>query len=215
MASSHPWSASRPAHPCAGARRREMRFNASRVKSRLAPALLARAGLLRQYIHVLLRKRGDPATAPALLYLRHPCRRHRRAPSGFSGTDCDARHRERCRYPRIRASLHCVGVILALCRLLPKSEKNPVVGYLASSAEATASRGLASLQSRDGRIRAPWPVRAAAHRSRGWNSPKGRRNGLRRLRSSTWMYCLSNPAAARSTGQFGSRDANQTSASGA
>jgi hypothetical protein len=48
-----------------------------------APALLGWAGLLRQYAHVLLRKRGDPATAPALLYLRHPCRRHRRAPVGL------------------------------------------------------------------------------------------------------------------------------------
>ena len=28
------------------------------------PALLARAGLLRQYVHVLLRKRGDPSPRP-------------------------------------------------------------------------------------------------------------------------------------------------------
>ena len=33
---------------------------------------------------------------------------HRRAPSGCSVTGCDARHRERCRDPRIRPSVDCV-----------------------------------------------------------------------------------------------------------
>jgi len=37
------------------------------------PALLARAGLLRQYIHVLLRKRGDPSPRPFGL-IRHGLR---------------------------------------------------------------------------------------------------------------------------------------------
>jgi len=44
-------------------------------------------------------------------------------------------------------------------------------------------------------------VRGAEHRRLGGNRPKGRRNGLRRLRSSTWTYCLSNPAKPRSAGQ--------------
>jgi len=43
-------------------------------------------------------------------------------------------------------------------------------------------------------------VRGAEHRSLGGKSPKGRGDGSPRLRSSTWMYCLSNPAQARSEG---------------
>jgi len=58
-------------------------------------------------------------------------------------------------------------------------------------------------------------VRGAEHRSPCRISPKGRGDGSPRLRSSTWMYCLSNPARARSAGKFGSPEANQTTASGA
>jgi len=58
-------------------------------------------------------------------------------------------------------------------------------------------------------------VRGAEHRSPRRISPKGRGDGSPRLRSSTWTYCLSNPARARSAGKFGSPEANQTTASGA
>jgi len=45
-------------------------------------------------------------------------------------------------------------------------------------------------------------VRGAEHRRPCRISPKGRGDGSPRLRSSTWMYCLSNPARARSARGF-------------
>ena len=45
VAINHPWCLDRPAHPCAGAHRREVRFNASH-ESPARPALLAFAGSL-------------------------------------------------------------------------------------------------------------------------------------------------------------------------
>jgi hypothetical protein len=61
----------------------------------------------------------------------------------------------------------------------------------------------------------PGAVRGAEHRRRGGKCPQGRGDGSPRLRSSTRMYCLSNPATARSAGQSDSQEANQTTASGA
>ncbi len=74
-------------------------------------------------------------------------------------------------------------------------------------------------------------VRGAEHRRLCRKCPKGRGDGSPRLRSSTCdgrdaggratqgavaeMYCLSNPAKPRSTGNFDSQDANQNTASGA
>ena len=56
-----------------------------------SPALLASAGLRRQYIPVLLRRRGDPSPRPFGL---------------FSGAGCDARHRERRRRSNGSNSVH-------------------------------------------------------------------------------------------------------------
>jgi hypothetical protein len=65
----------------------------------------------------------------------------------------------------------------------------------------------------DSWIPAPFAVPSIA--ARAGKCPEGRGDESPRLRSSTWMYCLSNPARARSTGDFDSQDANQNTASGA
>ena len=81
--SSHPWISYRPAHPCAGVRRREMRFNASRESFRLTPALLV---------------------APGVAQTARPCTAEQSRRSiaatlrAFSRRACDARHRERRRF---------------------------------------------------------------------------------------------------------------------
>ena len=54
--------------------------------------------------------RAHPATAPALLYLRHPCRRVRAPLRAISAVHCDARHREwrrSCTNPCIPALPRC------------------------------------------------------------------------------------------------------------
>jgi len=60
------------------------------------PALLARTGLLRQYIHVLLRKRGDPSPRPFGL-IRHGlrCSAPRTVPSSMNPCIPALRRRER------------------------------------------------------------------------------------------------------------------------
>ncbi len=63
IASNHPWCLDRPAHPCACAHRREMRFNTSR-ESPARPALLGLAGSLRRYIPCTDRECGDPSPHP-------------------------------------------------------------------------------------------------------------------------------------------------------
>ncbi len=75
--------------------RHRTRCPAARHARRGVPVLLGAGGVVWQYVHVL--------SADA----RASCARPLRA---FSAVTCDARHRERRRDPRIRASLHCVGV---------------------------------------------------------------------------------------------------------
>jgi len=71
--------------------------------------------------------------------------------------------------------------------------------------------------------RSPWmdgfvdhgTVRGAEHRRLCRKCPKGRGDGSPRLRSSTRMYCLSNPARARSAGDSAAHEARRNTASGA
>ena len=58
-------------------------------------------------------------------------------------------------------------------------------------------------------------VRGAEHRRRCGKGPKGRGDGSPRLRSSTGMYCLRNPATPRSAGDFAAHEARQNTAVGA
>ena len=120
--SSHPWSASRPAHPCAGAHRRAMRFNASRDSSgsplRFSPSRGCSDSTSRQLL-----LRCSTSGIPAVACTASQARRSLAAPlradpakAAMLGTAYDALDL------LSRASLHCV-------------EKNPSLRcYLAAGA---------------------------------------------------------------------------------
>jgi hypothetical protein len=76
--------------------RRRTRCPAARHARRGVPVLLGAGGVVWQYVRVL--------SADARASCARPCR-------AFSAVACDARHRERRRDPRIRASLHYLEAV--------------------------------------------------------------------------------------------------------
>jgi len=163
------------------------------------PALLGVAGLRRQYIHVLLRKRGDPSPRPCGPLSATPA---------MLGTANGALH------PRIRASLHCVGQIV---RVVAKSARAFALASAAGCRPNGAPCGAASV--RRGKP-AGWraggaPVRCqhtdvlSANRrntlaqSEGMDARRPRHRGW----PSSWLLLLghtrrSNPLARRASGSF-------------
>jgi hypothetical protein len=115
----------------------------------------------------------------------------------------------------------CAASCGLILRTLAAPQGALVGRHPAAEARAGQSRAKPSVPSHieavqgctDSWIPAPFAVPSIAGVA--GESPQGRGDGSPRLRSSTWMYCLSNPAATRSAGQFDSHDANRTTASGA
>jgi len=128
-----------------------------------------------------------PATAPALLYHRHPCRR---LPS-----DCARVLRGSTSFPSHPRRTTGAPINAPPARQSKETCRKVVHGWTSSWIKGT--------------------VRGAEHRRRRGKSPKGCGDGSPQSRSSTGRCCLSDPPSPRSAGNFDSQEANQNTALGA